>query len=399
MLQKTFCYECEHEIQDNEPMYETRDGYICEDCKDRYYTRCDDCDIFILDEDIIPVDGDRLVCSECANEFYHECDHCREFFSSYNLGADTHYITLCYRCYEDNYFVCPGCDAIYRDDDGEPVGDALYCYHCARECQGENILSYNHKPKPVFYGGNAGYGLEVEIDDGDNRRDAARDIDEAGDGHIYLKNDGSLSNRGMEIVSHPATLDYHVNNFPWADICQTALDYGYRSHDTDTCGLHIHASRSLLGNTEMERELTIAKIILLIDRWYDTKIIKFARRDLSEMRRWADKPNADIRPWDNDEDAIHKSKKHASDRYRAINLTNYHTIEFRFFKGTLKRDTIIASIQWVDTIIDYCKTTPLKALWSTSWDDIFTTTGHIELTNYLKERELFNKKDVIECAL
>ncbi len=395
MLEKTYCYECECEIQDDETIYETRDGYICEDCKDRYYTRCGDCDIYILDDDVIPVDGDRPVCNECADEFYHKCDHCDELYSSYNLAVDTGYVTLCNTCYEDHYFTCPGCDDVCNADDGEYVGRVFYCYHCARECQSDYILSYSHKPEPVFYGGNAGYGLEIEIDDGDNRRDAARDIDEAGDEHIYLKDDGSLSSRGMEIVTHPASLNYHVNNFPWTDICQTALSYGYRSHDTDTCGLHIHASRSLLGDTEMERELTIAKIILLVDRWYDTHIIKFARRGLSEMRRWADKPNADIQPEDDDNDAIHKSKKHASDRYRAINLTNYHTIEFRFFKGTLKRDTIIASIQWVDTIINYCKATPLKKLFNAIWDDIFGNTGHVELTNYLKQRNLYNLKEEV----
>ena len=392
MLKKTFCYECEYEPHDNETMYETSDGYICEDCRALYYTMCEDCDEWVRDEDIITVDGHRSVCRECADEFYHKCDHCDELYSSFNLAVDTHYMTLCETCYQNFFFTCPGCDEAYNTDDGEYVGQVFYCHYCAREAQREGILSYSHKPEPVFFGGDSGYGLEVEIDDGCNRQDAAEDINEAGDDHIYLKEDGSLSSQGMEIVTHPATLDYHVNKFPWADICRVALSYGYRSHDTDTCGLHIHASRSMFGSTEDEQDLTIAKIILLIDRWYDTKIVKFARRDLSKMRRWADKPNADIRPEDGDADAVYKSKKHESDRYRAINLCNYHTVEFRFFRGTLKRDTIIASIQWVDTIIQYCRNTPLKDLWSSSWEDIFCNTEHEELTNYLKQRELYDKK-------
>lgn len=395
MLKKIVCYECEYEIQDDETIYETNDGYICEDCRDRYYSRCEDCEELVLDGDLITVDADRYVCRECADEFYHKCDHCNELYSSYNLAVDTGYITLCNICYEDHYFTCPGCDDVCNADEGEYVGDSFYCLYCAREAQREGILSYSHKPEPVFFGGDSGYGLEVEIDDGSNKQDAAEDISEAGGDHIYLKEDGSLSYEGFEIVTHPATLEYHVNKFPWADICRVALSYGYRSHDTDTCGLHIHASRSMFGNTEDEQDLTIAKIILLIDRWYDTKIVKFARRDLSKMRRWADKPNADIRPEDSNIDAVYKSKKHASDRYRAVNLCNYHTVEFRFFRGTLRRDTIIASIQWVDTIINYCKTTPLKDLWSSSWEDIFCNTEHEELTNYLKQRELYDKKTSI----
>jgi hypothetical protein len=268
----------------------------------------------------------------------------------------------------------------------------LYCNSCA-DNHGTSILSYSSKPSPVFFGGiEAGYGLEVEIDDGNHKLDAAEDIARAGRDHIYLKEDGSLSRDGMEIVTHPATLEYHVNHFPWADICQTALSYGYRSHDTDTCGLHIHASRSLFGDTILEQDLTIAKIILLIDRWYDTKIVRFARRNIYKMRQWADKPNADIRPEDDDFDAVNKSKKTATDRYKAVNLCNHSTVEFRFFKGTLKRDTIIASIQWVDTIIQYCRNTQLKDLFSTDWDDIFGNTEHVELSNYLKQRNLYNTK-------
>jgi len=245
----------------------------------------------------------------------------------------------------------------------------------------------------VFFGGSAGYGIELEIDNGEYKREAAKAIIEVGKDHIYLKEDGSLSSAGFEIVSHPATLDYHTNHFPWSDICETALNYGYRSHDTDTCGLHIHASRSLFGNTQTEQDLTIAKIMLLFDRWYDSYIVKFARRNLANMRRWADKPDAGIEPNDNDNSAIDKSKKTANHRYKAINLCNAHTIEFRIFKGTLKRDTIIASIQWIDTLIKYCRTTQLKDLFSTNWEDIFCTTKYTELTEYLKRRDLYNTKE------
>jgi hypothetical protein len=281
---------------------------------------------------------------------------------------------------------------VYHLDDSQHIDGCLYCNSCAGNHEG-GILSYSSKPTPVFFGDiEAGYGVEVEIDDGDYKLDAARDIARAGRDHVYIKEDGSLSRDGMEIVTHPATLEYHVNHFPWADICKTALSYGYRSHDTDTCGLHIHASRSLFGDTILEQDLTIAKIILLIDRWYDRHIVRFARRDYAKMRQWADKPNAGIRPEDNDIAAVEKSKKTADSRYKAVNLCNSHTVEFRFFKGTLKRDTIVASIQWVDTMINYCRSTPLSDLFSTNWEDIFGNTGHVELTNYLKQRNLYNVK-------
>jgi hypothetical protein len=396
MLEKIYCYECGEELQDLDTMYNIGgEEFVCENCRDDYYVYCEDCNNLVYYEDIMAVDdSDRYVCETCAGEYY-TCDHCGNLYSRYNLAVNTFRISLCEYCYNDYYFTCAGCDGVYHVDDGEYIDYDYYCYQCAddyRDC----IQAYGYKPYPVFYGGAAGYGLEVEIDDGDDQRDAAREICGAGGDHIYLKEDRSLSCMGIEIVTHPATLDYHVNNFPWVDICDAALSYEYRSHDTETCGLHIHASRSLFGDTEIEQDLTIAKIMLLIDRWYDTYIVRFARRDISKMRRWADKPGADICQEDDEYDAIKKSKDSSrGNRYKAVNLCNSYTVEFRFFRGTLKRDTIIASIQWVDTIIQYCLNTPLKKLFNATWDDIFGNTRHRELTSYLKQRNLYNKKDVI----
>ena len=388
---KIYCCECGEELRGT--MYHIGcDDYICEDCRDNYYSYCEDCDELVPDIDIVAVnDNHRFVCRHCARHYY-TCSHCHGLFSAGCITVDTYYITLCEDCYEDYYFTCDDCGDVYHLDDSQHIDGCLYCNSCAGNHEG-SILSYSTKPNPVFFGDKkAGYGIEVEIDDGDYKQDAARDIARAGRDHIYIKEDGSLSRDGMEIVTHPATLNYHTQHFPWTDICQTALSYGYRSHDTDTCGLHIHASRSLFGDTILEQDLTIAKIILLIDRWYDSHILRFARRNIYKMQQWAGKPNADIRPGDDEVAAVDKSKKTATDRYKAVNLCNHSTVEFRFFKGTLKRDTIIASIQWVDTIIQYCRNTQLKDLFSTSWEDIFGNTGHVELTNYLKQRNLYNIK-------
>lgn len=351
--------------------------------------RCEDCNRLIPNEDAIIVNySTRLICRECADDYY-TCDHCGRLFDERYIEIDTSEMTLCRCCYHDYYFTCAGCCEVCHLDDSECIDDYLYCSACAEDRR-SSIQPYSYKPDPVFYGGNAGYGLELEIDEGNCREDAAKEIIQAGKNHIYIKADGSLSSEGMEIVTHPATLDYHVNRFPWSEICDTALSYGYRSHDTTTCGLHIHASRSLFGDTALEQDLTIAKIMLLIDRWYDDYIVRFSRRDLSRMRDWADKPNAGIQPEDDDTAAVHKSKRSATDRYKAVNLCNRHTIEFRFFRGTLKRDTIIASIQWTDTIIRYCRNTQLRDLFNADWNEIFGNTEHAELTNYLKERNLYN---------
>jgi len=385
------CCECGRELKDQETIYHIGgEDYICEDCRDAYYVECEDCGRLVPEGDLIAVDNNnKFVCDDCIDE-YSVCDHCGKIFSDCYLAVNTIPLTLCDHCYGYHYFTCIDCGEVYHSDEGEYVDGCCYCRDCADRHR-DYILSYGAKPSPTFLGEGVGYyGVEVEIDKGHDKQEAARDIQAAGGDRIYIKEDGSLSYNGMEIVTHPATLEYHVNQFPWSEICETALSYGYRSHDTDTCGLHIHASRSLFGDSETEQDLTIAKIILLIDRWYDTKIVRFARRDISKMREWADKPNADIRPEDDEFDAVQKSKRTAEDRYKAVNLCNSHTVEFRFFKGTLKRDTIIASIQWVDTIIKYCRNTALKDLFGTTWEEIFGNTRHEELTSYLKQRGLHN---------
>ncbi len=385
------CYECGEELQGTK-YHIGDDNYICEECRETYYVYCDDCDELVREEDVITIDnGARYVCERCADNCS-TCDHCGNLFGGECLAVETYYMTLCRDCYDNHYFRCEDCGEVAYLDYGETIDGYYYCSSCAEEHR-DPIQPYSYKPDPVFYGGTAGYGLELEIDDGEYKREAAAAILEAGRDHIYIKEDGSLSHDGIEIVTHPATLEYHVNHFPWNDICRTAESYGYRSHDADTCGLHIHVSRSLFGSDQMEQDLTIAKIMLLVDRWYDTHLVQFARRDINKMRQWADKPNADIRPEDDEFDAIHKSKKQAGDRYRAINICNRNTVEFRFFRGTLNKDTIIASIQWVDTIINYCRSTQLKDLFDASWDDIFSDTEHVELTNYLKRRNLYNVKE------
>jgi hypothetical protein len=387
-METIICFECREEIQDRETMYHIGDGeYICEECRDNHYMYCEDCNELVHEYYIVTVDdNNRHVCEDCSSSYY-TCDHCERLYSEYRIAINTIQLTLCDYCYSDYYFTCADCGEVEHLDYGETVDGWYYCSTCAEEHRGP-IQSYNYKPVPVFFGGNSGYGVELEIDGGDYKQEAARAIAEAGKDHIYLKEDGSLSSAGFEIVSHPATLEYHVEHFPWDDICRVALSYNYRSHDTNTCGLHVHASRSLFGNNQTEQDLTIAKIMLLFDRWYCSNIVRFARRNLSNMRRWADKPDADIRPEDDDNTARSKAKNTAKHRYKAINLQNTYTVEFRIFRGTLKQNTILASIQWIDVLIRYCRETPLKDLFNVDWNDIFGNTEHAELTSYLKERNL-----------
>jgi predicted PolB exonuclease-like 3'-5' exonuclease len=183
-----------------------------------------------------------------------------------------------------------------------------------------------------------------------------------------------------------------MTEFPWSDILRTAEGYNFKSHDTTTCGLHIHASRAIFGNSLLERDLNVAKCILMIDLFWNEYIVPFSRRDYSKLNQWARKPEAGISTADDDYTAIDKAKKSAyKGRYQAVNLQNHQTVEFRFFRGTLRRDTIIASLQFLDVLISYAKQTDLKDIFNKSFSEVFGNTGYPELTEYLKLRKLIKE--------
>jgi len=391
------CYNCGCIIEDDCEYTDDTGERICEDCYYDYYSNCDNCGDVVARDDLVSIEGGQeYVCEDCANDNYYRCNDCGEYVSRCNLWIDRN-LTICNVCSWD-YCTCDDCGDVLHRDNAHCIDGDDYCDDCApshRDC----IRDYSYKPEPIYYGENAArgyYGLELEIDDGEDRREAARAIQDAGGDCIYLKHDGSLSSDGIEIVTHPATLDYHMHLMPWSDIIQAARDYDYTSHDAGTCGLHIHASRTLFGDNKTTQDLNIAKAILLIDFWWEQYIVPFSRRDYNQLNEWAKKPDAKIMASDSEYDAIRKAKQSGEyDRYKAVNLRNTHTVEFRFFRGTLRRDTIIASIQFVDTLIKYVSGVELKDLWGKTWTDVFGNTQYTELKNYLEKRKLLDESEEI----
>lgn len=122
--------------------------------------------------------------------------------------------------------VCSNGDALLHEDNAYHLDGYDYCRECYDEECGKSqyIHEYGYKPEPVFYGdSNRYFGVELEIDGAGKDDDYAEELlnigNESGE-HIYIKSDGSL-NDGMEIVSHPMTLDYH-KNFCWENIMKKA---------------------------------------------------------------------------------------------------------------------------------------------------------------------------------
>lgn len=342
----------------------------------------------VIDEDVddYEIIGDEIICRECLDSHYCQCDRCGRYIPLDDDYGDDDTV-LCQDCYENYYSRCECCDRIVPNDEIYDLDGNYYCESCYEEKKYRSIHQYSYKPSPIFHGDKCcrHFGIELEIDlgglDNDNAEsilDIANDREE----NLYCKSDGSIDD-GFEMVSHPCTLDYHMKEFPWEDIMHEAVRMGYRSHQTSTCGLHVHVSRNSLGESTEEQEVTISKILYFVEKHWNELVI-FSRRTEYNLNRWAARHGFEKKPRE-----ILDKAKGSRNRYTAINLINFATIEFRIFRGTLKYNTFIATLQLVNHICELaCNCTDFE-LEAMSWSEFVRNIKEPELIQYLKERRLY----------
>lgn len=291
-------------------------------------------------------------------------------------------INVCRDCLNRYYRRCPDCLEIFNESDMcyDSANDCLYCEECYNERHNVDTRHpYNFKTEPRFYVAddelsldeyeskpNEGFGWELETDFADQYERALFNAymvklhekfpDES---LIFLKEDGSLSSYGVEIVSHVGSLKFWKQSSTITDICKIAKECKYASHNaSSSCGFHIHASRSLFGDSKMEQELTVTKAIMLIDKFWE-KVIKLSRRSEKQMLDWC-------RRYDLDSCQFDEVRMKAS-HYMVIALTE-ETYELRMFRGTLKESTLLASLEFYDALIKFCRETPLNEILFCEWN-------------------------------
>ena len=81
-------------------------------------------------------------------------------------------------------------------------------------------------------------------------------------------------------------------------------------------------------------------------------------------------------------------------RYTAVNLTNDETIEIRIFRGTLKLNTLLATLQMVNAMCDVALSLSDEELQALSWHDFLNRVYQPELIQYLKERNVYKNEPV-----
>ena len=306
------CTSCGQELAGESTEY--NDDVYCADCWENNFSLCEDCDEVVPNDDLEYVAGRSVaVCSGCTEQ-YGSCINCNESYHENNL----------------------------EEHNGES-----YCEDCHNNAHDDEkvIKDYEYKPVPVFsptpnpstaehlY---LGIELEIEVVISADRNEIAEEVQRL-QGRVYCKKDGSLD-KGFEIVSHPATLGYHLSDMRWAEILAYLREQDCSSHNTTTCGLHIHINRDYLT---IQEQIKLAIFI----HTQAKNITKIARRDSSYAKYK-----------DGIEKLSDEEKISNGDRYEALNFQNRSTVEFRMFRGTLNAETFFATLEFVDSVVEFVKT-------------------------------------------
>ena len=311
-------------------------------------------------------------------DFIHQCQDCGEYFHQALFNDDT---DRCHGC-DEAYSTCYRCDTEISNDDSyfDDAGDS-YCSSCWEDHdENENnqstrsIQSYSYKPNPVFgwvvesqliRGLNVPrtvinepmFGFELETNARD-RSTVAKAADflmaEAPDEYLYNKEDGTIS--AFEIVTHPFTLEAHKLLLPRQAISDLSSKYSLSSWSSVNgtgAGLHVHISKKSFAGASHQYKFQMF-------HYHNADLIKkFAGRD---SERWATfRRNADPTDYSYDNMAeICKGNRTQNNRYSALNFQNRNTIELRYFRGSLKPETVLGVLEFCHSVHAYTKLLSVK---------------------------------------
>lgn len=298
------------------------DNIVCGNCGDSIH----------VDDAYMPQDAYDFMCYSCIDE----CITCGYYF----VDVCEHRDMYCANC---GGYYCPESDMYYCDDcDSSQCG---YCGEC-RSCSVDGVRNYSWNPPEFnFHGSGNMFGIEIEV--GGNRRTIV-DIVHAYDNSeefVYMKEDASVD--GVEIVSHPMSLEFVRTRFDYAGMLAELRRAGCYV-DAD-CGLHIHVGRDAFRNAAGKNSA------VHLYRWL--KFLNDNSVDIDQAiahrvsDRWA--------PWNvRYSDSLRSkamNRATGDSRYAAVNTTNAHTIELRVCASTFDAGRFYAAVEFMHASIEYTR--------------------------------------------
>lgn len=384
----------------------------CADCVESDTVSCDYCGqpVSASSSETVYANGvERHYCTDCAYNHATVCDCCNDM----NISTDVRnvyvygigYQNVCEACLDELYFQCASCGDYCTEDDITYIDGQYYCPDCASNCylsdyhhtEGISFLN-NGEESPLYLG----VELEMEFEDASSRTEAVRTIctnkDYAG---LYdCKEDGSLDDYGMEVVTQPATPAYHLGGYDKVFL-DMARFFSVTSHDSGNCGLHIHIDRGFFVRTGVPSAAWRAGFIMdSIISHNEPYVLRFTRRTYSQLNHWSQLMNmtpAKAPKSLSAKLADYRSAKYT--RYQAVNMENSDTIELRLFRGTLNTETYFATLEFTAALAYLTRALlPIPEYAATlTWADLKTELfaalelegiSSTELAAYLKRRSL-----------
>ena len=279
----------------------------------------------------------------------------------------------------------------YRDDDHSYYheGPAEYCSYpeepdedddeSEEEADSRGIMSYstnvlNHAPadhsiKSNSYG-EFTLGIELEMTSGDSYSGAAAEQvrSRLGETYCIMKSDGSLPENGFEIVTAPRGLAEHTKRFR-----EWQVDPSHRAWDVKKCGMHVHIDSHAFTS------LTLGKFIMLINSPDNVDFIrKIAGRHPAKDEQARSYCDVEGSVCTTPMTAI---KGKSSNRYYMVNMQNlresesrrlgfgdrftegsYNTVELRIFRASLKKERLLAQIEFTHACVCFCRAASYRDL-------------------------------------
>jgi len=335
---------------------------VCETCVTAFYVLCRSCNklhkktamktVNSINEDGITKEQ-APVCEKCYNNNYRTCNECSELFNRNDVISHNEK-AFCKICFNKTYQMCSHCQGTFPKGSVTHTirGRNAVCDKC-HSYYGP-IQLYETKPVMAFHGKPPHYyGIELECElvskASEERGGKAQEVvDLLPPDFAVLKEDGSLS-CGFEICTQPATVEEHKIRF---DKFFEKLPAGIHSFNTANCGLHIHCSKKPLSL------LTIAKIVVFVNETNNQEFVEtIAGRKSCRYSCIQKKEYATVK-------SQITNGRARGERYEAVNLLNKDTIEFRIFKGTLKRESFYKALEFCDSLIRFCSTATNSIVYS-----------------------------------
>jgi hypothetical protein len=328
-----------------------------------------------------------------------DCGHYESDENTHSVGSAGD--TWCDSCFDE--------DAVYVEDQDEywPRDDAYWsdrddCYYSYdhdndedededdddydREEASQPIMSYSTNILNVLditsgikssHFGEFTLGIELEMSSGDSPCESSAESvrSRLGSSYCIIKHDGSLPHNGFEIVTMPHGLATHIEKFKAWEIDPT-----YRAWNTGKCGMHVHIDARAFT------QMTLGKFLMFINSAGNTDFIRkiAGRHPLvdDQARTYCAAESQDVLV--NPKQAV---KGKSGERYRMVNMQNlgydqarrlglssdnsyngkYNTVELRIFRASLKKERLLAQIEFTHAAVMFCRVASWRDLNGTSF--------------------------------